>query len=31
MAAGVTTKLWEVADVVKVLEDWEASREEGSR
>jgi IS1 family transposase len=23
MAAGVTTKLWEVADVVKVLEDWE--------
>jgi IS1 family transposase len=24
MAAGVTTKLWEVADVVKVLEDWEA-------
>jgi hypothetical protein len=24
MAAGVTTKLWELADVVKVLEDWEA-------
>lgn len=24
MAAGVTTKLWEVADIVKVLEDWEA-------
>ncbi len=24
MAAGVTTKLWEVADMVKVLEDWEA-------
>ncbi len=23
MAAGVTTKLWELADVVKVLEDWE--------
>lgn len=24
MAAGVTTKLWELADMVKVLEDWEA-------
>jgi hypothetical protein len=24
MAAGVTTKLWEIADMVKVLEDWEA-------
>ena len=24
MAAGVTTKLWEMADMVKVLEDWEA-------
>lgn len=24
MAAGVTSKLWEMADVVKVLEDWEA-------
>jgi len=24
MAAGVTTKLWELADLVKVLEDWEA-------
>ncbi len=23
MAAGVTTTLWEVADIVKVLEDWE--------
>jgi SAM-dependent methyltransferase len=23
MAAGVTTKLWELADMVKVLEDWE--------
>ena len=23
MAAGVTTKLWEMADMVKVLEDWE--------
>jgi hypothetical protein len=26
MAAGVTDKLWEMADMVKVLEDWEASR-----
>jgi hypothetical protein len=24
MAAGVITKLWEMADMVKVLEDWEA-------
>jgi IS1 family transposase len=24
MAAGVTTKLWEMADMVKVLEEWEA-------
>lgn len=24
MAAGVTPKLWEMADMVKVLEDWEA-------
>jgi IS1 family transposase len=24
MAAGVTTKLWEVTDIVRVLEDWEA-------
>jgi len=24
MAAGVTSKLWEMADLVKVLEDWEA-------
>jgi hypothetical protein len=27
MAAGVTAKLWELADMVKVLEDWEAGRE----
>ncbi len=27
MAAGVTTKLWELTDMVKVLEDWEATRE----
>jgi hypothetical protein len=25
MAAGVTAKLWEIADLVKVLEDWEAA------
>jgi hypothetical protein len=24
MAAGVTDRLWEVADIVKVLEDWES-------
>jgi hypothetical protein len=26
MAAGVTTKLWELADMVKVLEEWEANQ-----
>jgi hypothetical protein len=26
MAAGVTAKLWELSDMVKVLEDWEASQ-----
>ena len=26
MAAGVTPKLWEMSDMVKVLEDWEASQ-----
>jgi hypothetical protein len=26
MAAGVTSKLWEMADMVKVLEDWELAR-----
>lgn len=25
MAAGVTDKLWEIGDVVKVLENWEAT------
>jgi len=25
MAAGVTEKLWEIIDIVKVLEDWEGS------
>lgn len=26
MAAGVTSKLWSIADMVKVIEDWEAER-----
>src|SRR5450759_1639593 len=26
MAAGITDKLWEMSDMVKVLEDWETSR-----
>ena len=26
MAAGVTGKLWEMFDMVKVLEDWEAAQ-----
>jgi hypothetical protein len=26
MAAGVTPKLWEMSDMVKVLEDWENAR-----
>ena len=26
MAAGVTTKLWELADMVRVLEDWETTQ-----
>jgi hypothetical protein len=26
MAAGVTTELWELADMVRVREDWEAGR-----
>jgi hypothetical protein len=26
MAAGVTDKLWEMSDMVKVLEDWEAGQ-----
>ena len=26
MAAGVTDRLWEVGDIVKVLEDWEESQ-----
>jgi IS1 family transposase len=27
MAAGVTDKLWEISDIVKVLEDWEAQQD----
>ena len=27
MAANVTTKLWELADMVKVLEDWEMAQQ----
>jgi len=27
MAAGVTSKLWEMSDMVKVLEDWEMRRQ----
>ena len=26
MAAGVTAKLWEMSDIVKVLEDWETTQ-----
>jgi len=26
MAAGVTTKLWSLIDMVRVIEDWEAER-----
>jgi hypothetical protein len=26
MVAGVTANLWEIADMVKVLEDWEAQQ-----
>jgi len=26
MAAGVTTKLWELPDMLKVLDDWEAAQ-----
>jgi len=27
MAAGVTTKLWDLVDMVWVIEDWEARRD----
>ncbi len=30
MAAGVTPKLWEMSDMVKVLEEWEAAKNEYS-
>lgn len=30
MAANVTTKLWELSDMVKVLEDWEQNQAGGS-
>ena len=26
MAAGVTTKLWDLTDMARVIEDWEAAR-----
>jgi hypothetical protein len=26
MAAGVTTKLWSLTDMARVIEDWEAAR-----
>ena len=26
MAAGLTSKLWEMSDMVRVLEDWEAAQ-----
>jgi hypothetical protein len=26
MAAGVTPKLWDLTDMVRVIEDWEAER-----
>jgi hypothetical protein len=28
MAAGVESRLWEIGDIVKVLEDWEIQRHE---
>jgi hypothetical protein len=27
MAAGVTTQLWDLVDMVRVIEDWEARRD----
>jgi hypothetical protein len=30
MAAGVTDRLWEVADIVSVLEAWETSKQKGN-
>jgi hypothetical protein len=31
MAAGVTPQLWEMSDLVKVLEDWESKQSAYSR
>jgi hypothetical protein len=30
MAAGVTDRLWEIGDVVKVLEDWEVREKQAA-
>ena len=30
MAAGVTDRLWEISDVVKVLEDWEGQQRQAA-
>ena len=30
MAAGVTDKLWEIGDVVKMLEDWEGQQKQAA-
>ena len=30
MAGGVTDKLWEIGDVVKMLEDWEAQQKQAA-
>ena len=30
MAAGVTDKLWEIGDVVKMLEDWESQEKQAA-
>jgi hypothetical protein len=30
MAAGVTDRLWEIGDVVKMLEDWESQQNEAA-
>jgi hypothetical protein len=31
MAAGVTGKLWEMSDMVKVLQDWESTQQQPHR
>jgi len=30
MAAGVTDRLWEIGDVVKMLEDWESQQKQAA-